>query len=104
AVLGPHHRENPELGQRGLAAQGGNDAVVLLRFESVSFEKGRVNCAHDRGVPQRKDRYAVSAPLDASAATTDSKRTSPSSLPSAASQARSGCGIRPTTLRVSLQM
>ena len=31
-------------------------------------------------------------------------RRRPSALPSAGSQARSGCGIRPTTLRASLQM
>ena len=36
--------------------------------------------------------------------TTDSSTTRPSALPSDSSQARSGCGIRPTTLRRSLQM
>ena len=39
-----------------------------------------------------------------SADTTDSNTILPSALPSADSHARSGCGIRPTTLRVALQM
>ena len=36
--------------------------------------------------------------------TMDSRMTRPSTPPSAGSQARSGCGIMPTTLRRSLQM
>ena len=44
------------------------------------------------------------APWLESACITDSNITRPSALPSAASQARSGCGIRPTTLRRALQM
>ena len=47
---------------------------------------------------------SATAPWLESALTTDSNRTRPSALPSAGSHARSGCGIRPTTLRCSLQM
>ena len=36
--------------------------------------------------------------------TTDSNSTRPSALPTAVSHARSGCGIRPTTFRASLQI
>ena len=49
--------------------------------------------------------YALlSAPCRDRALTTDSNSTRPSALPSTRSQARSGCGIRPTTLRASLQI
>ena len=43
-------------------------------------------------------------PAPVNAATTDSNITSPSLLPSADSQARSGCGISPTMFRPALQM
>src|SRR5204863_6043976 len=91
AVLGPHHREDAELGLGRLAPQRSDDPVVFLAGEAVAFED------------LRRDGHRT-APSCASALTTDSKRTRPSALPSAGSQARSGCGIRPTTLRPSLQM
>src|SRR5205814_6350663 len=39
AVLGPHHREDAELGQVRLAAQKSHDAAVLLRRERMLLEK-----------------------------------------------------------------
>ena len=38
AVLGPHHREDAELGEVGLAAHQLADAVVLLGGDAVTFE------------------------------------------------------------------
>ena len=38
AVLGPHHREHPELGQVRLAAEQRDDAVVLVGLEAVAVE------------------------------------------------------------------
>ena len=38
AVLGPHHREDAELGQVRLAAEERDDALVLVRLEAVAFE------------------------------------------------------------------
>ena len=54
--------------------------------------------------PCRLRRHARSSAPARSDDTTDSKRTRPSALPSTVSHARSGCGIRPTTLRFVLQM
>ena len=36
AVLGPHHREDAELGQRRLAAERADDALVFVRREAVA--------------------------------------------------------------------
>ena len=41
AVLRPHHREDAELGQRRLAAQSVDDALVFVRRETVTFENAR---------------------------------------------------------------
>jgi hypothetical protein len=38
AVLGPHHREQPELEQVGLAAHQLQDALVLIRLDAVALE------------------------------------------------------------------
>ena len=38
AVLGPHHREDAELGQVRLAAEELHDAFVLVGLEAVAFE------------------------------------------------------------------
>ena len=46
AVLGPHHREDAELGEVGLAAHQLADAVVLIGGDAVAFKRGRVECRH----------------------------------------------------------
>src|SRR5262249_53217631 len=86
AVLRPHHREDPELGEVRLAAQALHDAAVLVRRQAMPVE----NVALDH-------RTAI-------APTTDSKIMRPSTPPTSGSHARSGCGIIPTTLRCSLQI
>ena len=101
AVLRPHHREQAELQQVGLAAHQLLDALVLVRLDAVAFENGAVDHCHTR------EAWALGAwGLEArrSAFTADASTTRPSALPSASSEARSGCGIRPTTLRWRLQM
>ena len=51
AVLGPHHREDAELGQRRLAAEGRDDALVFVGFQAVALEDARrSNAAHDVSV------------------------------------------------------
>src|SRR5262249_62371361 len=82
----PHHRKNAELGQVRLTAEERQYALVFVGLEAVTFEDLRVN--H----------------LMAIALTMDSKIARPSTPPSSGSQARSGCGIMPTTFRASLQM
>ena len=42
AVLGPHHREDAELGEVGLAAHQLADALVLVGGDAVAFECGLV--------------------------------------------------------------
>src|SRR4051794_37230661 len=93
AVLRPHHRENSELGQRRFALERSDDPVVLVPREAVPVQR----CLIDRHAPR-------TAPSPDSAATTDWSMTRPSALPSGPSHARSGCGMRPTILRASLQM
>ena len=92
AVLGPHDREDAELGEIRLAADELDDAVVLAWRDAVAFQRRGVNMA------------CASDPRLVSVSTTDSNSSRPSRLPRAGSQARSGCGIRPTTLRAALQM
>ena len=46
AVLGPHHREDAELGQRRFALHRPNDAFVLVRLEAVALENSGVDGAH----------------------------------------------------------
>ena len=47
AVLGPHHRENSQLGEARLAAERLDDALVLLVVQSVPFDAspGRASAA-----------------------------------------------------------
>ena len=45
AVLGPHHREDAELGQRRLAAEHVDDALVLVAREAVPLEHLRRSMA-----------------------------------------------------------
>ena len=46
AVLGPHHREQAELQQVGLAAHELADAIVLVGLEAVALEDGGVDDGH----------------------------------------------------------
>ena len=96
AVLRPHHREDAELGLGRLALQRPRRcARIRLRVTVLT--------PFDSLTPARDWRPERRLPARATM-TTDSNRTRPSALPSDASQARSGCGISPTTLRASLQM
>ena len=54
AVLGPHHREDAELGQVRLAAHERDDALVLVGLEPVAFDRGcDRSCSRDqRAGPQ----------------------------------------------------
>src|SRR6478735_3191469 len=87
AVFGPHHRKNPEFGQRRLASEGFDDAVVFVWGEPVPLKDRGVDGAHEAAVLMR--------PCAATCERTDSNKTSPSVLPSTDSHARSGCGISP---------
>src|SRR5688572_15752064 len=93
AVLRPHHREDAELGQRRLASERFDDSLIFVSGESVLRDK----------VVGNRHREVASARSD-TAFTADSNSTSPSALPIASSQARSGCGINPTTFLPSLQI
>ena len=95
AVLRPHHREQPQLGQIRFAAHQLDDPRVLIRRQAMPREQA--------GIDGRHLVTACSRPRSASVAITDSNRTRPSALPTTRSQARSGCGIKPTTFRPSLQ-
>ena len=83
AVLGPHHREDPELGIGRRALEQVEDALPLCNGEPVlarELERD-VGVAHARQ-HRRKER----------------SRGAPSVLPSRGSTACSGCGISPSTL------
>ena len=86
AVLRPHHREDPELGLVRLASHVGDDALVFLGGQAVALEDARRDAAH----------AGTAGPISAS------KIARPSLDPSSGSAARSGWGIRPTTLRSAL--
>src|SRR3954467_11824596 len=96
AVLGPHHRKNSKLRQRRFASQRLDDAIVFVGGKPVPFQQRGVDGTHGAAVLIR--------PPAATWDSTDSNSTRPSALPSIDSQARSGCGISPTTLRAALQM
>ena len=49
AVLRPHDGEDAELGQRRLAPQRADDAVVLVGLETVAFEDAGFDWAHGSG-------------------------------------------------------
>ena len=72
AVLGPHHREQAELEQVGLAAHQLLDALVLVRLDAVSFENCCVDHCH----------VSITSRRDSSAFTADASTTRPSALPS----------------------
>ena len=94
AVLRPHDREQAELGQIRLAADELDDARVFVGRDAVALER--------RGIESSARRIARGRAARAFNDRLEQRR--PSALPSTSSQARSGCGIRPTTFRASLQM
>src|SRR5690606_36414693 len=118
AVLGPQRAEDAQLRIRGLPAQDLEDPGVLLRREAVLCDQlggdGRVaRPGLRRGrrlLPLAQGRPAGSLewetrPASAAAerpastcARMDSNTPAPSVEPSSASTARSGCGMRPSTL------
>src|SRR5579862_3597687 len=85
AVLRPHHGEDTEFGQVRLAAEKRHDTVVFVGLDPVPFE--------NLGIHHRIARLSA----ERTAMRTDWRITRPSSPPSNASHARSGCGIRPST-------
>src|SRR5262249_402264 len=103
AVLRPHDREDSELGDRRHAAERIQNALVLLARQTVALEYGIGNevWSHFVRTPTEPTGTAVAENCLPAPLITDSKITRPSALPTASSQARSGCGIRPTTFRAS---
>src|SRR3954467_7702375 len=97
AMLAPQCTHNAQLGERRRAPEHGNQPLVLDPGESVLGDQRRCN-----------DRIAGSGRnLRHQAATLlrmDSNSRTPSSEPSSELQARSGCGIMPSTLPASLTM
>src|SRR5688572_586222 len=91
AVFGPHHRKDAELGDGGLTPEHFENALVFIARQAMPLEKLAGN----------NHRVATTVPC-VTYLTTDSRTTRPSELPRESSQARSGWGIRPTTLRPSL--
>src|SRR3954469_25326214 len=86
AVLAPHHAEDAELGVARRAAEDVVHATELVGAEAVLLGQLLVD-----------DRFLLHTRCPISARS-DANSILPSSLPSSASEARSGCGIRPTTL------
>ncbi len=80
AVLAPHHREDAELGEVGLASQDGDGA---------------------RHIPRRKARAARRSPARSRSRQAPrpgpAKKARPSVAPRSGSVASSGCGMRPST-------
>jgi hypothetical protein len=56
AVLRPHHREDPKLGQVRIAPEKGDDPFVLVRLDAVALENLRVD--HDAGDPVERTNCA----------------------------------------------
>ena len=103
AVFRPHHREEAQLQQVRLAAEQFLDARVLALGDAVLAEQVLVDHAHARAACGRAAPRLATRP-SAYALTTDSSTTRPSALPIHGSEARSGWGISPTTLRAALQI
>ena len=102
AVLRPHHGEDAQLGRGSARGRATRRSAVLVGASG----RGARGCLVVRRciVMRGRSRAARATAPDANGGTTDSNITQAVGLPSAISQARSGCGIRPTTLRRSLQM
>src|SRR5437870_10494019 len=92
AVLTPQRAEHPELQVIRVATQGANDGTVLILLEGHGVELG----------PSHRQRHHTATRARAWMA--ERRTASPSSPPSTASQARSGCGIMPTTFPRALEI
>src|SRR5689334_17662200 len=86
AVLAPHHAEDAEFDEARFAVQESLDAAILVVAQPMFGDKLRRDLGHDK----------VSIRL--------SNMPRPSVPPSSGSTTRSGCGMRPKTLRFSLRM
>ena len=100
AVLAPHHAEDAQLRDVRIAPEDLFDARVFFGGEAVFG--GDLGRNFDFGSCGSHQAVAFAAPTSAS--TMERKIVRPSVEPSAASTARSGCGMRPATLRPRLQM
>src|ERR1700722_6004718 len=100
-MLAPHDGENAQFRVARLAAENALNLVELLQREIVLGDKfrGDGGIAHGHCLPQ-----AALAIRPSSPPAKPSRINRPSAEPKIASLARSGCGIRPATLRASLQM
>src|ERR1700677_1078138 len=128
AVLAPHHAENSQFGNVGIAAQDFLDACVFFRgqpvvrgyfrgdlrglsdaHQSLSCNPGRLSWTALRSYPTALAGislagYALAVECCIRLCTIELRITRPSTDPSPASMARSGCGIMPSTLRSRLQI
>ena len=100
AMLAPHHREDTQLRDVRLAPQDLLHPRVFFCGKPVLGRDFR----RDSYFRRCRGHQAVAFAAVASDSTSDWKITKPSAEPSADSTARSGCGIRPATLRSRLQM
>src|SRR5262249_18790453 len=100
AVLTPHHGKNAKFRDIRIAPENFLDARVLFRGDAVFRSDFRSDFDFRCG----SCHYAVAFAVPTRASTMDLKMTRPSEESSADSMARSGCGIRPATLRSRLQM
>ncbi len=112
-MLAPHHREDAQLGVARLAAEDGLELLVFLGREVVLLHQfgsdgwARSSDVKSRGCKSAHEAAAYAAVPPACSPAREScsrKSVARPRSPGSASLARSGCGIRPATLRCSLQM
>ena len=106
AVLGPERGEEAQLGEARLATEPADDAVVLLGGEAVAegklFRDLRLGPGHPVPTSRRSVLPLEEGPVLDQAGEEEWKMASPSMPPTAFSAARSGWGIRPSTVPSSL--
>ena len=91
AVLAPHHREDAEFGDVGLAAEHVEDLSILVSRQAVLRDHVGGNVGGE-------------GPVHVKAATRPSNIARPSVPPCCGSASRSGCGIMPRMLPRSFRM
>src|SRR5262249_21241226 len=96
-----------QLCQGRLALKRVDNPLIFVLRQAMAFEQCRIS-SHSSSTPHDVEAaptgvLVVELPVPTTARTRDSNTINPSALPSASSHARSGCGISPTTLRLSLQ-
>ncbi len=94
AVLGPHHRENAELGEARFAAECCDEQLVFVGRQPMLPDDVLGEGIVCPGRSRRDVQWSVS--------TSERNILAPSVPESAASASRSGCGISPSTVPVSL--